>query len=555
MQMPEFINNQPVIFDRQIDECACDTLETTQLVSQGDITQFQIGLEPCLLSENLVINGAFEDGLNDWTQTGAGWSVINGEACHSGNQSGSIFQAILTEEKYYQVEITVTQNTGVVGDLTVIIGDFVPFNLTGVGTFTVAGFANTENFSIFAASGAEVCVDNVSVFQVDLNYIFGICDKGGNVLSTTRLLDSLTPGGEFNPPSINDEKFNLTNGKLTVFTDWTDLGISNGCRSIFILDPCVNQNGQNGVFNGDFSIPDGWIPTDVAGGAWVISSGKGTYAGTGAASESTFTNDETQVGIGLQYSVTYTLSNVVNTEVTIQLGTASGITRNSDGTFVDIITADAATFNIFADSTAAGSAQIDDILLELVNDSDIVKDNVSNQFELGTHSCTLLINGCNDEPNFGFEFGDSGFSPTIRIFAKLARALYPADRVVERNSFARFRNVFYQRTKTKQLIVNFQPEYVHDFLSLLLGFDHFYIDGIEYFAGEDEEYVPDYNEQDNVATVEFAVTLKEDLVRNVQCVEEGSGCQLPPNFLLNEDDSNDTDFIRLEDGGKIIIVS
>lgn len=551
--MPEFIENQPVVFDRDLTNCTnCDTLELPQLVNQGDITQFQIGLEPCLLSQELITDGGFNNGLTDWLTIGSGWSAVDGGACHNGNAVGSLFQNILTKDKYYQITFTVTENIG--GLALVFIGG-TNITVEGTGDFTFSGFALTTDCGFFAASGVDFCVDNVSVFEVDLHYIFGICDKSGAILKTFNLLDSLTPGGAA-IPFIKDDKFNLTDGALTVFIDWTDLGIANGCRAIFILDPCVNQNGQNGVFNGDFTINDGWLATDVAGGTFIILSGKGTYAGTGGASESTFTNDETQVGIGLQYRVTYTLSSMSNTDLSIKLGTASGTVRNSNGTFVDIITANGSSFNIFADSTAAGSAQIDDILLELVNDSDIVKDNISNDFELGLHTCTLLINACNDTDQFGFEFNQSSFSPTIRLFSKLATSQYPSERTTERNSFARFSNTFFQRTKTKQLFIDPQPEYVHDFLSLLSGFDHFYIENIEYFIPEEEEYVVNYDgDQDNVGSVDFGVTLKEELVRNIKCVSEGPGCELPPNFLLNEDDSNDTDFVRLEDGNKIIIVS
>jgi len=552
--MPEFIDNQPVVFNVVEDDCLCDTLRATQLVSQGDITQFQIGLEPCGLAQDLISNGSFESGLTDWV-VGDGWASVDNEACHSGNAPGSISQSILTTNKYYQVVFTVVEASGLAAFVSIGNSSFSIIDI-GTGTFVFSGFAFTSDLSFFASGQTELCIDNVSVFEIDLHYIFGVCNKDGLILSKFNLLDSLTPGSGSNLPFINDAKFNLTDGKLTVFVDWTDLGISNGCRNIFILDPCINQNGQNGVFNGDFSIDDGWQAADVAGGAFIISGSKGTYAGTGAASESTFTNDETQVLSGLQYRVTYTISNIANTDISIVLGTNSGTVRNSNGTFIDVITSNGSDFKIFADSTAAGTVQIDDILMELVNDSDIVKDDISNDFELGVFDCTLLINGCNDTDQFGFEFDQSNFSPTVRLYAKKVRSQYEADRSTERNSFARFTNVFYQRTKTSQLIIDTQPEYIHDFLSLLLGFDHFYIDGVEYFVPEDEEYVVNYDgEQDTRGSVQFAVTIKEDLVRNVKCEAEGAGCTLPPNFLLNEDDSDDTDFIRLEDGGKIEIVS
>ncbi len=548
--MPEFIENQPVKFDIVIEDCSqCDTLPTLQFVEQGDITQFQIGLEPCILADNIIVDGNFENDLADWQTSGAGWSAINNEACHSGNASGTIFQDVLTPNKYYQVEFEVKENSGVFGDLVVQIGNFISFVITGIGTFTVSGFTDTSKIAFLSPVGGEVCIDNVSVFEVDINYIFGICDQDGNVLTTINLLDSFTPGTEFNPPFINDATFNLTDGALTVFIDWTDLGIQDGCRNIFILDPCVNNRGQNGLFNGDFHLNSGWTAVDVAGGAFVILSGKGSYAGGAGASESTFTNDDTTLGVGVSYDVTYTLSNMSNTNITIKLGTVSGTTRNSNGTFSDTIISDGTTFNIFADSTAAGGGEIDDIELSLTNDSDIIKDNVSNEFSLGFQDCTLLINACNDTDQFGFEFDQSNFSPTIRVCAKLVQSQYGADRVVERNSFARYRNVFYQRTKTKLLKIDSQPEYVHDFLSLLLGFDHFYIDGTEFFVPQDEEYIPNYDgDQDNIGSVQFNVAFKEKLTRNVICEEEGSGCALPPNFLLNEDDTDDTDFIRLEDG-------
>ena len=161
---------------------------------------------------------------------------------------------------------------------------------------------------------------------------------------------------------------------------------------------------------------------------------------------------------------------------------------------------------------------------------------------------------CNDTNAFDLQFSGTGFSPTIRVTANLDRAQFEADRTTETNSLARIRNTYYQRTKKKRLAIAAVPEYVHDFLSLILGFDHFYIDDTEYNVAPDEEYVINYEDIDDyVGSVSLNVVLKEQLTRNAVTSAEGSGCagDPPPEGLVDEATGLFT--LLSEDGLNILI--
>ena len=82
------------------------------------------------------------------------------------------------------------------------------------------------------------------------------------------------------------------------------------------------------------------------------------------------------------------------------------------------------------------------------------------------------------------------------------------------------------------MAIDLQPEYIHDFLSLAIGFDNFYINGDAYFV-EDSEYNITYPDvYDNVGAVRLVVSEKVQNVKNVFCSDTENVCTLPPNSLL-----------------------
>lgn len=153
---------------------------------------------------------------------------------------------------------------------------------------------------------------------------------------------------------------------------------------------------------------------------------------------------------------------------------------------------------------------------------------ISNMFKVGDYAsqCTLLINACNNNDSFGFVFTDSGFSPRIRVEAIIKTAQYLNDKNIFENSIGTKGASYFKRRKTKILAIDLQPEYVHDFLSLLQGFDNVYISNVAYFI-EDDEYTISYNNTlNNFGSVTMQISEKTQNVKNILCTDNVNSCNL-----------------------------
>jgi hypothetical protein len=163
----------------------------------------------------------------------------------------------------------------------------------------------------------------------------------------------------------------------------------------------------------------------------------------------------------------------------------------------------------------------------------------------------LLINACNNENGLGFVFNGSGFSPRLRIQGKLKQSKYKSERVMEDDSNGTKRVIYYNRRKEKSLVADLLPEYIHDFLSTLVGYDKFYINGTPYIVEDDEYNVSYDNSQDNVGSISLLVSEQTQLIRNLNCSSEENTCTLGTNYLLQADYSDQ--YITLVNGELIEI--
>jgi hypothetical protein len=102
------------------------------------------------------------------------------------------------------------------------------------------------------------------------------------------------------------------------------------------------------------------------------------------------------------------------------------------------------------------------------------------------------------------------------------------------------------------LCIDLQPEYVHDFLRLLLGFDNVYINLEPYFV-EDDEYSVEYDDsQDNLGKVKIAVSKTTQNIKNINCSDTENVCTLPPDYLLQ---ANDLAFRIVQTDGYGILIN
>lgn len=153
---------------------------------------------------------------------------------------------------------------------------------------------------------------------------------------------------------------------------------------------------------------------------------------------------------------------------------------------------------------------------------------ISNMFSIGDYAdkCTILINACNNNDSLGFIFTDSGFSPRIRLEAKLRQSSYTNEKTVYETALGETQVYNFKRKKFKTLAIDLQPEYVHDFLSTLSGYDNLYLSNIAYYV-EDSEYNVVYSSSsDNFGTVNITVGLKTQNVKNILCSNNENSCNL-----------------------------
>lgn len=188
-------------------------------------------------------------------------------------------------------------------------------------------------------------------------------------------------------------------------------------------------------------------------------------------------------------------------------------------------------------SSSGDTVYISDIQ-PIIRDSQYDCDFVSNTFKIGDYSkdCTLLINACNDDDGMGFVFGGSGFNPRIRINAKLKQPKYDGTKDIYDDSKGNRKNVFYKRRKSKLLTTDLEPEYVHDFLSTLVGYDKFYVNGVTYVC-DDKEYNVEYpDEMDYHGKVRLLIGEKIQDIKNINYTGAENNCAVTDSLLVRADD-------------------
>jgi hypothetical protein len=234
----------------------------------------------------------------------------------------------------------------------------------------------------------------------------------------------------------------------------------------------------------------------------------------------------------LCYDIAFTVRNTVDeARVRVECGTFIGIWRDAFGTYTEQFTYDGISDVVFrfesfgAPAPNAYYIEIDDAILTVADECLDCSYN-SNKFILGNHDCTHLVNVCNNEDGFGFIFNGSGFSPRIRLRSYLVRASYQSERDSFEDSAGKRTVQYFKRRKSKEWRIEPVPEYVHDFLSTIIGYDHVYIGSAEYFVDDDEYSLQYQTRNDVMASVTLKLSEKIQLVENTNCGADDNVCAL-----------------------------
>ena len=257
-----------------------------------------------VLPTELVTNGNFDDGLNNWTDVSNWWSVVNGEAYHPASTSmKQLYQDVATEvNKKYKISV----NVNIISGTPQVFWDKVSGqegqNLTqGLNEIVVTTFKTNSRiyFGRVSPTNAEFYIDNVSVKEIqEADFDFS---RGS---SATRV----------NEQGLVED-VQILSGEL----------VQNGN---------FEQIGAEEVTNGNFETDSDW----TKGSGWSISDGKAIALNTLNRISQSFSTTT-----GSVYKVTFTVLDYVSGDVKVQF--TGGTIVNSDwyndnGTFIVYLTAE-----------------------------------------------------------------------------------------------------------------------------------------------------------------------------------------------------------------------
>lgn len=523
----EWIANQPVYFGDSTDRCSCGEGSYPQLSDNTDTIQFQFTINNCGAGQ--LLQDFNEYPYNDWVLSD-GWSISDEMLCHAGENTTSSRLPISESDfpyGYYQVSITV-ESFGGVGALDVQIGNIVDGittigQITGVGEWNFYAFITPATDPFFpnqlnlapSVAGVEVCMSEISAYKILTDAIIAVYDSEGNYVTEISYVE-------------DTERFKYSEDTLTVTLQWSDLNVpaANGCYYLCLLDPCENSGGQN--YQADITNPDflgnanGWTLEEEA-----VYNSNDVIIGSGNPGEFGFIVQNNVFSGYINQCVDVDVSSITGSLVVL-FGDTTVATISTPGTH-RVCGVPSGDLGITLSVGSNSQATVESVSPVAVDPDDYECNLQSNTFKLAnyTNSCTLLINACNNENGLGFVFNSTNnFSPRLRLEAKLNGLKYPSERISNENSLGAKKVVYFNGRKAKNLSIDLQPEYIHDFLRLLSGFDNFYINNTRYFV-EDDEYNVEENEAiDNVGKVKILVSTRTQNVKNTNCSGTENDCSL-----------------------------
>ncbi len=502
--MTKLIDHHPIRFNHST-ECNMVDSNWHQLAQYGDVTQWQMGLEPCALDQNAIENGGFTS-TSDWV-VGTNWTIntAGGYASKSTGSSGTIYQSIdSADDVLWRVSFSVDISSG---GFIVAFGTYFITYISETGNYQFFVIANNVSNISFSGDGTTSgIITNIAAVPINTNFKAWLVDEDGSDVQ-----------------SFDSSDFSFNNGWLTHSIDWEDLTINAGCYTLEVSDPCVCSQG-------------GLIVSDMTTnqGAWTLDP-DWSFIGSGAAS---FNPSGTTVGAmttvmsaceDVTYTVSYTITQAGTANTNIFVGGVSGITRTGSGAYVDTIVAGSTNeFEIRCQSTGAATMRIEDVVIErTVRTRDYIS--VPIKVSEVDIDCTYRINACCDSDNMGAGYSTTGFTPAVRMSAQFAQGGMTADRNSYEYSTGKKSTTYYRGRKNKSL--KFMcPSYIHDFLMHLGGYDHVYVDGEEVFVEDDEYPTVSWNDQTDLGTVTLTMRDKEVLIENRRISTAVKGCD--PNGSL-----------------------
>lgn len=536
------IPNQPIIFDSQLPE-QCDgcNKDYAQLMDFNDQVFWQLEAGECSQLR-------FRDSI--------GVSVTIEDTNITFPDVSNAF-AVFVYDKFvncldYRVSITIA--AGATGTLVIgfLNGSFVEVSAVGTHTIYVK-----ENAIPNVLNSPQVPLAIVSkptdkfVGQVTLNEFVPICNGAlfagivdAQDLSVVQVLD---------PTIITKDQY------LTAAIDLSDYELEAGCYRLAIADFCTNTCGQYYMYNPYFNDwglcigcpPVGWVNVyDIGTSNWIVGNGQAQIIFNNGL-EVTILESIIEVCEGKEYSITIVVDSINDCILRLWIDGSQYLTSiNSAGTYTaNIIPTSSGKISLRGSSIiAGGDIVVSQVQLRAYKEW-ATYDKYSDLITIGDYSdpCRFFkIEGCNGEDQFGLSFYGSSFLPSIRLEGRRFQAQYETDADLFRYSSGRWSSTYVDRKKKVSFYFGRLPEYVFDFLSIVVFFDNCYINGILHSPVDSEFPTIEYETADDLGAITIDMFKQNDLVRKTICIGVTADCL--PSILDNQDEP----FILTEDNERIL---
>jgi hypothetical protein len=447
-----------------------------------------------------------------------------GEMIKTSSSIGSFKQLnILTEDALYKLEIDITSfSTTSPGDqINIKIGGTTILTLDEtdnvVETQTVYAYSNGGtpfDVEIEAGIGINATFSTLRVDQMS-NVVFFVCKcEDDEVVYTS------------DPSNVTASN---TQGQLKTSFDWSNLQDGydcQGCYYIKIIDGISVADALNSdrIDNGTFS---GAATEWNFGSGWSLSSNKASLSSAGGAGDLSQTSLAYDFSKSINYDVTFTISSyligsvdVILKKGALEIANLGNFSANGTYTVSTGVLTDGCDIIVFDPGTGAQTYTIDDVSA-VINIENTGYTWRSDCFQLSDkHACTTKLSGTNLDNAFGIDFIGLAYNPVIRISGELETPRYGGDKENEEDSAGVSKTLYYKSEKKRNLLVYLQPEWIHDFIRLLIGYDTLLIDDVAYVS-DDASYEPEASRElgrlPDLSTANTELRLKTDLNENRFC--------------------------------------
>lgn len=528
----ESIPNQPIVFkpsNQLSTDCGCGGDGFKQLVDYDDEVFFQIESSPC--NETGTYGSAIT--VEGWEESGS--TIVS----TAENPAGFFSQTFYPQDMYGVIRVVV-QVSDIIGSLVVNVTGASSQTITAAGTHTLyfdtAHLLTNSSISV-TISGNTFIGSFVFVSLVGL-------PNGGLFLGVVDADDVNTIIARIDPTITTIDQY------LTAGFSMADVALTAGCYRLAIAEYCSNLCGQYFIANPYFNATRSGVPSwsSVIGTGvtnWTIDPNLASIElGTG---ESAYLESVTTVCEGVEYSISITVDAISNARVRLSVdGNIYGSAITTAGTTTIVFTPTSSGEVSLLGSQIGGLPsliEISKVTMRAIYTS-VQYDRYSDVISVGEYSgCDYFkLEGCNGENQFGFAFYGSSFLPSIRLEGRRYQPQYDTDADLFRYSSGRWHASYVDRKKRHTYYFGRLPEYVLDFLSIVIYFDNFYVNGETHFPAEDSFPEVEYNDADDLGSISIDLIRKTGIVRKTVCVGVDADClpsilNLDEPFLLYQDDN------------------